>query len=391
MNGTGTDTGTAGSLTAYLVDPATGNVVATSTVSPTGAYLFPLVADGTYNIVLSTTPGLTSNPTPSLPSGWVNTGEGTTPTGNAPTDGVITSVVVAGTGVSGANFGIEQRPLGQSNTDINRPNPGGTTGVPVTGSTFTTGAADPSGGTVTGYLIGFPTGADSITIGGTTYTATTFATAFPSGTALVPAASIGTVSVDPAGSGTGPGSVTIPFRPVDNAGVPSSTVYTATVPFGSGSTVSGNVFDDANGLTDSTVNGTGTNAGGLTAYLVNAANGAVVSSTPVAANGAYSFPNVANSTYTLVISATPGQTSNPTTNLPSNWVTTGEGVTPAGDGTPDGRATPIIVNGTSIGGVNFGIEQRPIAGGTTLPSQTNPGGTTSVPVARRVFGRRAAR
>ena len=385
VNGNGTDTDTAGALTAYLVNPATGSVVASATVSPTGTYVFPLVADGTYNIVLSTTPGLTTNPTPSLPAGWVNTGEGTTPAGSAPIDGVITAVVVAGSGVAGANFGIEQRPLGQSNTDINRPNPGGTTPVPVTSTTFTTGATDPSGGTVTGYLIGFPTGADSITIGGTTYTATTFATAFPSGSALVPVADIGTVSVDPAGTGTGPGSVAIPFRPVDNAGVPSSTVYTATIPFGSGSTVSGNVFDDANGLTDSTVNGTGTNAGGLTAYLVDAVTGAVVASSPVAANGAYSFPNIANGSYGVVISATPGQTSNPTTNLPSNWVTTGEGTTPAGDGTPDGRVAPVVVNGASVGGVNFGIEQRPIAGGTTLPAQSNPGGTVSVPVAATAF------
>jgi len=385
VNGTGTNTGTAGALTAYLVDAATGNVVAGVTVSPTGAYVFPLVADGTYNIVLSTTAGLTSNPTPSLPAGWVNTGEGTTAAGTAPTDGIILSVVVAGAGVAGANFGIEQPPLGQSNTDINRPNPGGTTSVPVSSTTFTTGAADPSGGTVTGYLIGFPAGADGITIGATTYTAITFANAFPAGSVLVPVANIGGVSVDPAGSSTAAGNVAVPFRPVDNAGLPSSTLYTATVPFGAGSSVSGNVFDDGNGLTDLTINGTGTNAGGLTAYLVDSATGVVVASSPVAGNGAYSFANVANGTYTVVISATAGQTSNPTTNLPSNWVTMGEGVNSGGDGVPDGRVTSIVVNGASIGGINFGIEQRPIAGGTTLPTQSNPGGTISVPVVPAAF------
>ena len=385
VNGMGTNTGVAGALTAYLVEPVSGAVIAEAVVSPTGSYVFPLAADGTYNIVLSTLPGLTSNPTPSLPAGWVNTGEGTTPAGTSPANGVILGVVVAGTGVSGANFGIEQPPLGQSNTDINRPNPGGTTAVPVTATTFTTGASDPSGGTVTGYLIGFPAGADSITVGSTTYTSTTFATAFPTGSVFVPVANIGTVSVDPAGAGSGPASVGIPFRPVDNAGVPSSIVYTATVPFGAGSTVSGNVFDDGNGLTDFAINGTGTNAGGLTAYLVDANTGAVVSSSPVAANGAYSFANVANGSYTVVISATAGQASNPTTNLPNNWVTMGEGINTTSDGLPDGRVTPVVVNNASVGGVNFGIEQRPIAGGTTLPSQTNPGGTVSVSVPASTF------
>ena len=385
VNGTGTNTGTAGALTVYLVNAGTGAVVAETLASATGVYSFPLVADGNYMLVLSTTPGLSSNPAASLPAGWVNTGEGLTPAGTVPADGVITAVVVSGTNIAGANFGIEQPPLGQSNTASTQANPGGTILVPVAATTFTTGATDPSGGTVTGYQIGFPTGADSITVNGTNYTATTFATAFPSGSVFVPVANIGAIQVDPAGTSTGPGSVQIPFRPVDNAGVPASTVYNANVPLGSGSSVSGNVFNDGNGLTDLAVNGTGTNAGGLTAYLVNPITGAVIASSPVAANGSYSFSNVVDGTYGVVLSATAGQLANPTPNLPSNWVNTGEGVNPVGDGLVDGRVAGIVVNGASVNGVNFGIEQRPVAGGATVPSQTNPGGTISVPVPATAF------
>ena len=385
VNGAGTNTGTAGALTVYLVDAGTGAVVGESLVSATGVYSFPLVANGNYTLVLSTTPGQVSSPTASLPAGWVNTGEGLTPAGTAPADGSITAVTVSGTNISGVNFGIEQPPLGQSNTANTQANPGGAILVPVAPTTFTTGATDPSGGTITGYQIGFPTGADSITVNGTNYTAATFATAFPGGSVFVPAADIGGILVDPAGSGTGPGTVQIPFRPVDNAGIASSTIYNANVPLGSGSSVAGNVFNDGNGLTDLAVNGTGSNAGGLTAYLVNATTGAVVASSAVAANGSYSFVNVADGTYNVVISATAGQVANPTANLPANWVNTGEGVNPAGDGVVDGRVTGVVVNGTGISGVNFGIEQRPVAGGAAVPSQANPGGTTSVPVPASAF------
>ena len=149
--------------------------------------------------------------------------------------------------------------------------------------------------------------------------------------------------------------------------------------------ISGNVFDDGNGLSDSLVNGIGTNAGGLTAYLVSSTTGVVVSSSPVAANGSYRFANVVDGSYGVVISATAGQTTNPTTNLPANWVNIGEGSTPAGDGLVDGRVLGIVVNGAAVSGVNFGIEQRPVAGGGTAPSQANPGGTISVSVPASLF------
>ena len=171
--------------------------------------------------------------------------------------------------------------------------------------------------------------------------------------------------------------------PAPNGSVCDTAIVTVTV--GSGPTLSGNVFDDGNGLTDSVVNGAGTNAGGLTAYLVNPITGAVVASAPVSAAGTYSFLNVASGTYTVVISATPGQLNNPTSNLPSNWVNTGEGLNPAGDGVVDGRILNVVVTTTAISGINFGIEQRPIAGGSTVATQVNPGGTISIPVPASAF------
>ena len=184
-----------------------------------------------------------------------------------------------------------------------------------------------------------------------------------------------------------PGTYTVTYQICTNPATipPGCDTATATIVVASGSALSGTVFDDGTGLTDFTVNGTGTNAGGLTAYLVNTSTGLVVTSVPVAASGAYVFPLVANGTYSIVISATAGQTSNPTTNLPSNWVTTGEGANPSGDGVPDGRITGVIVSGASLSALNFGIEQRPVAGGSTLPSQTNPGAGASVAVPGSAF------
>ena len=72
-------------------------------------------------------------------------------------------------------------------------------------------------------------------------------------------------------------------------------------------TVSGNVYDDANGLLGvpaNTVDGVGTNAGSatLTAYLVNNA-GNVAGVSPVLATGVFSFGGVTSATgYTVVLS-----------------------------------------------------------------------------------------
>jgi parallel beta-helix repeat protein len=143
-------------------------------------------------------------------------------------------------------------------------------------------------------------------------------------------------------------------------------------------TVSGTVFNDSDGLTDNLIDGTGDNAGGLFANLVDT-NGKVVASTAVAANGTYSFLAIGAGQYTVSLSTTAGVQSNPApaSSLPANWTNTGEGTAVAGDGTVDG-STAITVASSNITGVNFGIAQPAAPGkitGTVFEDPNYGGGT----------------
>jgi hypothetical protein len=156
-------------------------------------------------------------------------------------------------------------------------------------------------------------------------------------------------------------------------------VYTVTI-------ISGNVYNDVNGMTDNIVNGNGTNAGGLNAVLINSV-GNVAAITPVAADGTYIFPEVPNGSYdVLITTANPAVgTLAPTTSvLPVNWVNTGEGLVAAGDGTINGL-TNIVKGNSSITNVNFGIEQRPTAISSTTASYNNPTSTNTVTVPATAF------
>jgi uncharacterized repeat protein (TIGR01451 family) len=229
----GTEAGSA-TLTVYAVN-GSGNVAGKADVSGTdGTYTIPGLAAGNYTLRLSNDNSVAvgaAAPAASLPTGWVNTGENVNGTIETPGNGAI-ALTIASTNLVNQNFGIEQRPVAQNNTNASQPNPGGTTQAPVAATSLTTNASDPDSGSIVSYQISFPTGADNISVNGTSYNATTFATAFPAGFAVVPVANIGNITVDPAGAGTGSATVVIPFRPVDNAGVASSALYTATVPFG---------------------------------------------------------------------------------------------------------------------------------------------------------------
>lgn len=142
--------------------------------------------------------------------------------------------------------------------------------------------------------------------------------------------------------------------------------------------ITGNVFNDADGLMDGNVSTTltsvgsvpnpKTNAGGLVyANLLNSA-GNVVASQLVAANGTFLFDNVPVGTYTIQLTknsstgtyATP--VAPPLTELPPNWVNTGEfnGVGAGSDGAVNGLSAPIvIVAGDIQSDINFGIERLP--------------------------------
>jgi len=144
--------------------------------------------------------------------------------------------------------------------------------------------------------------------------------------------------------------------------------------------ISGTVFSDANGLTDNTVNGTGSNGGSaaLKAVLVNTVTNKVVAiSTVSAANGIYSFTNQSAGNYNVLITtntATVGSAP-PAVALPAGYVSTGEklGTGTGSDGTPDGiLALGSISAATS--NVRFGIERTPTANNVTGTTQQNPGG-----------------
>ncbi len=139
-------------------------------------------------------------------------------------------------------------------------------------------------------------------------------------------------------------------------------------------TVSGAVFNDTNGLSDSIINGTGTNAGGVNAILVDS-NGKVVDSVAVAANGTYSFLGIGEGSYTVrlsTIAGTQGATP-PAVSLPAPWSVIGEGTAAAGDGTPDGSTTLTIAPGVNATGVNFAIGQPSLSLVKTNPASFSVG------------------
>ena len=184
------------------------------------------------------------------------------------------------------------------------------------------------------------------------------------------------LTTDAHNQGTNPTTVTVPDQGVAS----EDTGYLIDA------TLSGTVFDDANGLTDGTINGAGSNAGGtLYAYLVDN-GGHVAASSTVAADGTYSFINIVGGTYTVVLSTATGVNigdPGPAASLPANWVNTGEGITAGGDGTPDG-VTSVTITTAHTTGVNFGIDQLPDSGTATAVSQLNSGGT-SVAVPASLF------
>ena len=161
--------------------------------------------------------------------------------------------------------------------------------------------------------------------------------------------------------------------------------------------LSGTVFNDTDGFTDSTIDGSGIGAPTtgvvspatvrLYANLLDA-NNVVVATTPVADNGTYNFPNAFAGNFTVQITTNQGVVSNaaPLTALPTYWVNTAEflGSGAGSDGTANGLL-PVTVGSAAITNANFGIQRRPEAFNNAAPSQANPGGSTKVTVPPGTF------
>ncbi|MDP2235545.1 MAG: LruC domain-containing protein [Bacteroidales bacterium] len=153
--------------------------------------------------------------------------------------------------------------------------------------------------------------------------------------------------------------------------------------------ISGNVYNDINGLTDNLVNGNPLNEASGTALYANLINssGNVIQSAMVNPDGTFTFEGVPLGELKVELSTIQGTTGNPAParTLPSNWVYAGE---LAGDGaTAANNQGQAIINITAnnIENINFGIQQKPLAGTSTLPEQTNPGGTNFVSVPATSF------
>ncbi len=154
--------------------------------------------------------------------------------------------------------------------------------------------------------------------------------------------------------------------------------------------LSGTVFNDVNGLTDSTVNGTGIGSPGGTQLYANLldANNYVVTTATVAADGTYTFPAAFAGSYSVQISTTQGVESSPApaSALPANWVNTGENLgAGAGNDALVNGLLPVTISTVAVTNANFGIEQRPVANNGSQSSRTDPGGSVSVPVDPAIF------
>ncbi len=124
--------------------------------------------------------------------------------------------------------------------------------------------------------------------------------------------------------------------------------------------ISGTVFNDANGLTDGIVNGTGINnpaSSTIYAVLVDE-NENIVNSVTVGVGGTYSFANVPGGVFEVrLTNKVPGavNTDAPPASLPAGWINTGENIG-AGAGDDGGPNGSIIVGTTGSANVNFGIQ-----------------------------------
>jgi hypothetical protein len=130
--------------------------------------------------------------------------------------------------------------------------------------------------------------------------------------------------------------------------------------------LTGNIFHDANGIKDLTVNNTSANPlpGGLYVTLVDSANN-MVSTTSVGVNGAFNFGIVPVGQYRIVLHQT--ATGSIVPNLPAGWLFMGEnlGAGAGSDSALIGTLIDVTVLATNLSNANFGIQQPPVSDAKT--------------------------
>ena len=395
-------------LKAVLVD-GSGNVYQTDDVNmATGTYSFESVPQGTYTVVLTqatTTIQVIGQPAstivPTLPSGWVYTGEqldGAAATANS---GKLNGLAVSNANVSNADFGIQQRPETVVNLLVAElaPAPGaqhnieGTVFINAIDADENPSTEDYSGGSVN-YIrfTAFPAGASSITINGTTYGTGTGHTAWPTAAGVIVSYSavsgVPDISVVPSSANV---NVIVPIAAIDNAGAEDETPGSITIPFES-TTISGNVFNDPDaGFVNNSTGAANSVPTGIHANLLDG-DDKVIATIAVNTDGSYTLPVTYKGNYTVKLSVTMpdlGDALDEAFAAPDGWVYTGAftGIANTGNSLDAiGISTSISkINPTPTTNVNFGINQIPQTVVNIRPAQLAPTPGSSFAVAGTLF------
>ncbi|SFC01853.1 DUF6923 family protein [Spirosoma endophyticum] len=393
VNGTPVSTLSGNTLYANLV--SNGQVLATTPLT-NGTYSFTGVSvNSSYTVVVSNSVSAIGSAPPSttLTGGVVHTGGniGTGAGSDGTPDGRL-AVTVATSNISNINFGINRIPVVVAAVDTPRPNPVGTATVPISSTVFS--GTDPEDGSYPTNLTGRTVTLTPATNGTLYYNSTAV-----SSTQVITNFDPTKLSLDPTATGATTGTSgaspdpTFTYAVSDNAGVVSVPAVVR-VPF-TAYTLSGNVLNDGNGLTDGLVNTSGTGAltpvngtsldgAQLYATLVSS-NGTALATVPVTATGTYSFSDVGNGIYSVVLST--NSSGSTTASLPASYTNTGEhlGTGTGSDGIINGILTNLTIAGASVNNANFGIDKKPVVVAAVDTPRPNPGGSTPTPISSTVF------
>lgn len=372
-NSTGNPNAVPSGLYANLIG-TDGNVVAVASVNSSGFYGFTGIPAGDYHVVLSTTnatPG-TAAPSPSLPGGWINTGEfnGAENTGNtAPADG-ISPVFTIGANSADINFGIQQPPVADVKSFTLPATPAANSTILLSlGGDVNSGnvPANLTGNDPDGGVLNSTTAPYGVTIS----TLPTNGTLIYDGTPVT-TPGLFIADYDPAKlefqfTGSGYSDVSFSYSVHDAAGsvsAPATYAIGWTGPI-TETLVSGTIFHDPDaGNVNHSAPGSNTVPSGLFANLVGA-DGNVAAVTPLNADGTYQFTGVTPGDYTVVLSTTNGSigAAAPAPGLPAGWANTGEfnGAENTGNTAPTDGISPVFTIGVNSTNVNFGIQQPPVA------------------------------
>ena len=155
-----------------------------------------------------------------------------------------------------------------------------------------------------------------------------------------------------------PGTYSVVVTNPQGCSASAQTSVTGMVCLPTGPSLSGNVFNDTNALSDNIVNGPGVNGPTLPVYVSLVESGTLTATTPVTSTGTYSFSQVANGSYRLVLTTKAAGSLTPS--VPSDWANTGEaiGTGVGSDGSADGLLE-VTVAGAPVNEANFGIRMVP--------------------------------